>query len=755
MPNFPRVAGYGSATPDGAGGWFISGNFTGVGGLARASLAHVLADGSIGPWSPAHDGQNISCLALADSVLYVSGDFTVMDGQSRSRVAAFNTRTGELTSWNPDAEGAIFPWYKPEVDVLLARGDTIFAGGQFTQIGGQARAGLAALDAKTGLALNWNPGAANSYIDALAIREGTLFVGGHFRQLGGQPRSLVAAVDIATGVVTPWNPAVTGPDNAYVDGGPTVYRLLIRDSTVYFGGRFNSVGGQPRSALAAVSASTGTVLPWRPDPIYNYAFPWPYVLALAARNDTIFVGGSFDAIGGKGHSCLAAVDAHTGVANDWNPRPNQQVRSLVVDGSRAFVGGNSALMLGTWQNRSCLAALDLSTGTLKPWDPAPNGLVVNAIAASGGVVYVGGDFTSIGGQARHGIAALDTLAGAATSWNPMADGQVRALILHAGKLYAGGGFWDIGGQTRHYAAALDTATGQATAWNPSPSDWVLSLAASGGTIYLGGFFNAVGGVIHHSLAAVDTATGVVSPWTADTGPGEVIEAMGLSSGMLYVGGQFETMEGQPRNCLAAIDTATGQLSRWDPLILGLGATGGSQTIVHALAVHGHTIYAGGDFYTIGGKARPCLAALDDSVGAATAWTPLADSPVWSLAVDGGTIYAGGSFWNVGLLPMPGFAALSIPDDPVTPPLAFDLGQNFPNPAHAATSVRFTLPTSAVATLSIFDVQGRRIATPLARAQLQAGQHIIPLKTEGWMPGMYLYRLETGGRSATRKMLLVR
>ncbi len=50
---FPQVSGghaeVHAAISDGAGGWYLGGNFTHVGGLARAGLAHVLSGGSVQP----------------------------------------------------------------------------------------------------------------------------------------------------------------------------------------------------------------------------------------------------------------------------------------------------------------------------------------------------------------------------------------------------------------------------------------------------------------------------------------------------------------------------------------------------------------------------------------------------------------------------------------------------------------------------------------------------------------------------------
>jgi hypothetical protein len=72
------------------------------------------------------------------------------------------------------------------------------------------------------------------------------------------------------------------------------------------------------------------------------------------------------------------------------------------------------------------------------------------------MVYAGGDFdgaSSIGGQARNRIAALDA-AGNAMDWNPNASDTVYALAVSGSTVYAGGQFTQIGGQARPYFAAF-------------------------------------------------------------------------------------------------------------------------------------------------------------------------------------------------------------------------------------------------------------------------------------------------------------
>lgn len=54
----PRVEGrvYAVAS-DGAGGWYVGGLFTEVGGASRSNLARILADGSVSPWAPPRTGR--------------------------------------------------------------------------------------------------------------------------------------------------------------------------------------------------------------------------------------------------------------------------------------------------------------------------------------------------------------------------------------------------------------------------------------------------------------------------------------------------------------------------------------------------------------------------------------------------------------------------------------------------------------------------------------------------------------------------
>jgi hypothetical protein len=88
-----------------------------------------------------------------------------------------------------------------------------------------------------------------------------------------------------------------------------------------------------------------------------------------------------------------------------------------------------------------------------------------------------------------------------------------------------------------------------------------------------------------------------------------------------------------------------------------------------------------------------------------------------------------------------------------------LSQNVPNPFNPATTIRFSLDRAERATLVVYTVEGKTVAT-LADQRLGAGPHAVAWDgTDGGgrrvASGVYLYRLRAGSRSLVRKMVLLR
>ncbi|WP_210480609.1 PKD domain-containing protein [Naasia sp. SYSU D00948] len=139
--------------------------------------------------------------------LYVGGDFTVVNGQSRSRIAAVDVTTGAL---NPSFR----PVMNNTVHDIAVSGGTVYAAGNFTAVGSTSRLRGAALAASNGAVL---PFAASMDARARAVvvsPDGSKVVfGGHFTTLNGLGGPNVGddagfglgAVDAVSGAYLPLN----------------------------------------------------------------------------------------------------------------------------------------------------------------------------------------------------------------------------------------------------------------------------------------------------------------------------------------------------------------------------------------------------------------------------------------------------------------------------------------------------------------------------------------------------------------------
>ena len=83
------------------------------------------------------------------------------------------------------------------------------------------------------------------------------------------------------------------------------------------------------------------------------------------------------------------------------------------------------------------------------------------------------------------------------------------------------------------------------------------------------------------------------------------------SGTIYAGGDFSSIGNAPRSCLAAVDTASGAATSWNP-----GANNSVYSLL--LSADQNTLFAGGAFSAIGGQARNNLSAFDATNPDATA-----------------------------------------------------------------------------------------------------------------------------------------
>ncbi len=353
--------------------------------------------------------------------------------------------------------------------------------------------------------------------------------------------------------------------------------------------------------------------------------------------------------------------AYSGAAMaTWSPTDGT-VYATVRVGDRVIIGGDFTTLESPDGSqrvaRPYLAAIDLTTGAVdNGWTGNVEGVLsqataVKALAYDGTRLFVGGDFTSINGDTRRGLAALDPRDGSVVkSWRKnVYGGSVMDLAIDRETLYAGGTFWYVGPDRRVRLAAMSTTTGEILDWAPDADHTVRAVAVvpSTGEVVVGGRFGVVGGQPRKYVAMVG-ADGVVTDWTPDQSS-STCENNDATNPCI------------PLDLVASADTVYaglagpgGRVYSWD-LAGNRRWTQWADGDVQALALQGNTLFAGGHFSpTFGGlmagltPVRSGLAAMDvENNGALRPYGPLAYGSlgVHALSVDSDGLYLGGDFWS--------------------------------------------------------------------------------------------------------------
>ena len=261
-----------------------------------------------------------------------------------------------------------------------------------------------------------------------------------------------------------------------------------------------------------------------------------------------------------------AVPAAATVPVDDTPTPTWRLddRAYATQyvGDTVFVGGTftrASSPSGQTQTRKKLAAFDAVTGQLLPFAVPATGGAVRALASDGTYLYVGGGFTSLGGQAATSLGRIDVVTGAVDStWKVSLNSAVRALEVSDGSLYVGGGFTTVNGGATSGLVKVSTARGVAVVdptFRPVLNSKVFGLAAGATRVYAAGSFTTANGEQRVGLAGLTTSTG------ANAGPAFPTSASSLAVDLSDDGTRVFLAEAGPPgkgNSTEALNTTTGE-----------------------------------------------------------------------------------------------------------------------------------------------------------------------------------------------------
>jgi hypothetical protein len=395
-----------------------------------------------------------------------------------------------IAKWNGSAWSAMGTGMDGDVYALAVSGTTLYAGGDFTRVGGVTANGIAKWDGSTWSALDTGM---DNPVHALAVSGTDLYAGGDFQTAGG-----VWAYYIAKWNGSAWSALGSGMGGSFT----SVHALAVSGTDLYAGGDFSTAGETTARNIAAWNGSAWSALGSGMDnPVY--------ALAVSGRN--LYAGGDFQTAGEATVNYIAVWNGGTWSA--LGSRMNSSVYALAASGTNLYAGGYFTKAGGltanyiaawNWKGRAW-SALGAGMGGVYP--------SVYALAVSGTTLYAGGDFTTAGGVPANYIAAWN-----GSAWSALGSGMggrsfsqtalgnvfagpfVEALVPDAsGHLFVGGGFTLAGTNVSPFIA-------QANLSGVPPGGVIQSIRVNGGTVTL----NCQG--ISGSAYTVQRATNVLQ-WT--------------------------------------------------------------------------------------------------------------------------------------------------------------------------------------------------------------------------------------------------
>jgi len=622
---------------DSDGSVYVGGDFGHIGGQERSYLAKIGGSGAgvvDANWNP-HSTGPIEAIAVdADGSVFVSGllfvavpGFSTIGGQPRNSIAKLSgSGDGDADPlWNPDPIGEI-------TTIVVDRQGSVFVGGSSFTINSQSRS-LFKLDAEgTGAPdAQWNPP------DPFLV---------HAMAVDGQGYLYLAGI---SGIGKYSTEGDGAPDPDWLpESANTSFSALLVDGS---GGLFAATSMLPPSVVRY--EGNGNL-----DPDWNIAVDsggsFYAVSTIAMGSDSMLImGGDLTAVSGQVRRGLAELSNNAALLAAVDAEKPGSVSALAREQDGSLLVGGSFFRSGAVERHNLLRVRQDGTVDLE-WQPDPDGNVVAIATDEGAAIYIGGHFQHAGGAVRNNLAKLAaTGAGAADeSWAPGANFVVNSLAIDpvTDALFVGGAFSTVGGQPRIKLAKIDAAGAVDASWNPSISSAssVAALVADGtGALYVGGSFSSLGGHAETNLArlSVDGVGSADASWSPSIAS---VNALAIGpDGMIYVVGSGSS------GYLARISApGSGNVdSSWSPDV--------NLYTANCLAIDSENqmIYVGGNY-----SSTEQHVARASMVGAGTVdptWTPTVNGGIAVLAATGTSVYLGGSFDGVEGLPRAGFAAFGL------------------------------------------------------------------------------------------------
>ncbi|HKQ40227.1 MAG TPA: Calx-beta domain-containing protein, partial [Verrucomicrobiae bacterium] len=321
-----------NGVPDGR--LMIAGDFTNVNNIVRQGLARLNPNGTLDTSFSVGAGPDAPVRALAiqaDGKVLLGGFFSQVTGTNRHGIARVNIEGTLDTFFDPGA-GADGPVYA----IAVQPDRKILVGGAFSDFAGQRLPGIVRLlpDGRVDSTFNAGSGPRGNVFAFAILPDGKILIGGDFIEVNGIPRHGIARLNRNGSVDTSFDPG-SGTDFA------AVRAVLIQpDGKIVIGGSFTTINGVPRNFLARLERD-GAVDTSFMNGVSGGNFP---VQALALHADgKIVVAGDFTTFNGvtRNHITRLNPDGTTDTTINFGTGANAFVAALAIQPDRRIVLGGA------------------------------------------------------------------------------------------------------------------------------------------------------------------------------------------------------------------------------------------------------------------------------------------------------------------------------------------------------------------------------------------------------------------------------
>ena len=342
--------------------------------------------------------------------------------------------------------------------------------------------------------------------------------------------------------------------------------------------------------------------------------------------------------------CALCPQVYCQSLDTFNPNANSTIYAIALqlDG-KVLVGGDFTTLGG--QARDYLGRVHPDGSLDLSFDPGANGRVQCITVQRDGKILVSGMFSNLAGVAISYLGRLRSDGSIDPGFSFNGNGLINSIALQSdGKILIAGEFAVVNGSARRYIARLNSNGTLDDAFDPDANNWINTLAVQkDGKIIVGGIFTQLGGQTKNRIARLEVNGSLDPNFTASAASGSVSCLAIQPDGKIIVGGSFSSLGGlSSLNGICRLDASGVAESGFTPRPTGA---------VHSISLQTDgRMLLGGEFSVLNGYSRIGIGRVNTSGGLDTNFFPAGvnGNVIYGLVLQpDGKILVGGNFTLIG------------------------------------------------------------------------------------------------------------